>query len=113
MKGHIKERFISVQKYEVNEEYDKSRLDNCLISKLKYLPRSKIYSIIRKGEVRVNGSRCKPHKKLNLGDIIRIPPHIIKQNEPKVASKSLGVLLFSSSNNRIFFSNHSLDNDFG
>jgi len=89
MKGHIKERFISVQKYEVSEEYDDSRLDNCLISKLKYLPKSKIYSIIRKGEVRVNGSRCKPHKKLSLGDVVRIPPHTIKQNEPKIASKSL------------------------
>ena len=89
MKDHSKEKFMHVQKYQVSEEYNKSRLDNCIISKLKYLPRSKVYSIIRKGEVRVNGSRCKPHKKLSLGDVIRIPPHTIKENEPKVASKSL------------------------
>lgn len=84
-----KERFIPAKKYKVTEEYKEVRLDNCLISKLNYLPRSKIYSIIRKGEVRVNGSRCKPYKKLNIGDVIRIPPHVSKEKEPKKASKSL------------------------
>ena len=50
------------------------RVDNFLLGKFKDLPKSKIYSIIRKGEVRVNGSRVKPHSKLSIGDKIRIPP---------------------------------------
>lgn len=50
------------------------RLDNFLIKKLKQVPRTRIYRIIRKGEVRVNKKRIKPDYKLKLGDLIRIPP---------------------------------------
>ena len=70
----MEEYFHPVSSYKVTSEYDGVRLDNCLISRLKGLPRTKIYSIIRKGEVRINGSRVKPHFKLSLGDKIRIPP---------------------------------------
>jgi 23S rRNA pseudouridine955/2504/2580 synthase len=69
----------------VGSEYEGVRLDNCLLSKLKGLPRAKIYSIIRKGEVRVNKSRCKPSYRLKLEDIIRIPPYTAK---PKMNKKS-------------------------
>ena len=75
----MKEDFQPVSKYKVSFEYEGVRLDNCLISKLKGLPRAKIYSIIRKGEVRVNKSRCKPSYRLKLEDIIRIPPYTTKQ----------------------------------
>ena len=71
----MKEYFHPVSSYKVTSEYDGVRLDNCLISRLKGLPRTKIYSIIRKGEVRVNKSRSKPSLKLKEGDIIRIPPY--------------------------------------
>ncbi len=50
------------------------RLDNYLLKTLKGTPKSLIYKIIRKGEVRVNKGRAKPDRKLNLGDQIRIPP---------------------------------------
>ena len=50
------------------------RLDNFLMKSLKGVPRSKIYQIIRKGEVRVNGKRKKPADKLNTGDEVRVPP---------------------------------------
>ena len=66
MKDKSKTEYTPVKKYTVTEEYSNTRLDNCLISKLKNLPKSKIYSIIRKGEVRVNGSRCKHDKRLNM-----------------------------------------------
>ena len=56
--------FNPVSSYKVTSEYDGVRLDNCLIAKLKGLPRTRIYSIIRKGEVRVNSSRSKPIIKL-------------------------------------------------
>ena len=65
-------------KYKVTKEYEDVRLDNCLISRIKGLPRTKIYSIIRKGEVRVNGSRSKPSTRLREGDEIRIPPYSLE-----------------------------------
>ena len=50
------------------------RLDNFLLAQLKGVPKSMIYRIVRKGEVRVNKKRCKPDQKLVAGDEIRIPP---------------------------------------
>ena len=81
--------FNPVQIYTVTEDYSGTRLDNCLLSKMKGIPRSKIYSIIRKGEVRVNKSRCKPSQKLQIGDEVRIPPH---SNEHKVTKKAENIL---------------------
>ena len=78
-------QFNPVTIYTVTEDYSGTRLDNCLLSKMKGIPRSKIYSIIRKGEVRVNKSRCKPSQKLQIGDEVRIPPYT---NEHKVTKKA-------------------------
>ncbi len=50
------------------------RLDNFLLAELKGLPRTRIYRMIRKGEVRVNKGRCKPVRRLAEGDVVRIPP---------------------------------------
>jgi 23S rRNA pseudouridine955/2504/2580 synthase len=50
------------------------RLDNFLFKTLNSIPRTRIYRIIRKGEVRVNKKRCKPEYKLQIGDLVRIPP---------------------------------------
>jgi 23S rRNA pseudouridine955/2504/2580 synthase len=83
----MKENFHPVSTYKVSSEYEGVRLDNCLISKLKGLPRAKIYSIIRKGEVRVNKSRCKPSYRLKIEDVIRIPPYTAKQKVNKKSSE--------------------------
>jgi 23S rRNA pseudouridine955/2504/2580 synthase len=82
-------QFNPVSTYEVTEDYQGVRLDNCLISLMKGLPRSKIYSIIRKGEVRINSSRSKPSQKLNLGDKIRIPPYTHDSKPSKKAASNL------------------------
>jgi len=50
------------------------RLDNFLMAQLKGVPKSRIYNLIRKGEVRVNKGRSKPEYKLCAGDLVRIPP---------------------------------------
>ncbi|AKC59973.1 RluA family pseudouridine synthase [Blochmannia endosymbiont of Polyrhachis (Hedomyrma) turneri] len=50
------------------------RIDNFLLSYLKGISRNKVYSILRKGEIRVNKKRVKCMYRLNFGDIIRIPP---------------------------------------
>jgi len=96
MNKPLTDQYIPVSSYIVDAEYQNTRLDNCLISKLKGLPRSKIYSIIRKGEVRVNGSRSKPDRRLKISDVIRIPPYRIEEKTFNSPSKSLISLLKES-----------------
>ncbi|MCY4264678.1 MAG: RluA family pseudouridine synthase [Gammaproteobacteria bacterium] len=64
------------------------RLDNFLFRHLKGLPRSRIYRLIRRGEVRINKKRSKPNTRLNKGDMVRIPPHEPMQHDipPKPGS---------------------------
>ena len=50
------------------------RLDNFLLKILSGVPRSAVYRIIRSGEVRVNSGRCKPDRRLEAGDEVRVPP---------------------------------------
>lgn len=50
------------------------RIDNFLLTRLKGVPRSRIYRLLRKGEVRVNGKRAKPTQRIEEGDRVRIPP---------------------------------------
>ncbi len=51
------------------------RLDNFLIRTMKGVPRTRIYRMVRRGEVRVNGGRKKVDYRLEPGDEVRIPPH--------------------------------------
>ncbi|MCU7890943.1 MAG: 23S rRNA pseudouridine(955/2504/2580) synthase RluC [Candidatus Thiodiazotropha sp. (ex Ustalcina ferruginea)] len=64
----------SVRFVEVAPEYAGQRIDNFLLRQLKGVPKSYIYRILRKGEVRVNKGRIKAVYKLKAGDSIRIPP---------------------------------------
>ncbi len=64
----------SVRMLEVSQENAQQRIDNFLRLHLKGVPKSMIYRIVRKGEVRVNKKRIKPDYKLKTGDIVRIPP---------------------------------------
>lgn len=50
------------------------RLDNFLIARMKGLPKSRIYRMVRRGEVRVNGARRRPSYRVQRGDRVRIPP---------------------------------------
>ncbi len=58
----------------VPEEVENQRIDNFLITHLKGVPKTYIYRVIRKGEIRVNKGRVKPDYRLKAGDSIRIPP---------------------------------------
>lgn len=58
----------------VDESGDGQRIDNFLLKNLKGAPRTLIYRLLRKGEVRVNKGRAKPERKLVIGDVVRIPP---------------------------------------
>ena len=66
---HVTARLVTVDEFSIGQ-----RLDNYLLKQLKGVPKSHIYRIIRKGEVRVNKGRKKAEYKLQLEDIVRIPP---------------------------------------
>lgn len=63
-----------VQRRHVTEDEAGQRLDNYLLRHLKGVPKSRIYRIVRSGEVRINGGRCQPDQRLNVGDELRLPP---------------------------------------
>ncbi|MCH8550997.1 MAG: RluA family pseudouridine synthase [Natronospirillum sp.] len=70
------------------------RLDNFLRNELKGAPKSLIYRIIRKGEVRVNKKRAKPLQKLCIGDDVRVPPVRLQQSDvPPPPSEQLSQTL--------------------
>lgn len=64
----------SVRHVEVDETREGQRLDNFLLAMLKGVPKSRIYRCLRKGEVRVNRGRVGPDYRLQVGDVVRIPP---------------------------------------
>ncbi len=64
----------AVRHVEVDEERAGQRLDNFLMRLLGRVPRSRIYRLVRRGEVRVNGRRAKPDQRLQPGDSVRVPP---------------------------------------
>ena len=64
----------SVKMLTISEDEAGQRIDNYLLAKLKGVPKSLIYRILRKGEVRVNKGRIKPEYKLQNGDVVRVPP---------------------------------------
>ncbi|MCH8257719.1 MAG: hypothetical protein IIA75_07470, partial [Proteobacteria bacterium] len=64
----------NVQLLQIEEDFAGQRVDNYLLRLLKGVPKSRIYRIIRKGEVRLNGKRIKPDTRLQTGDRLRVPP---------------------------------------
>ncbi len=65
---------------EVTEAFSGQRIDNFLFARLKGVPKSRIYRLLRKGEIRVNKGRARPERRLNTGDKIRIPPIRTRQD---------------------------------
>ncbi len=63
-----------VQLVEIDAEHVGQRLDNYLLARLRGVPRSLVYRIVRGGEVRVNSARARPEQRLERGDKVRIPP---------------------------------------
>jgi len=65
---------------EVGEEGAAQRIDNYLLRRLKGVPKSHVYRILRSGEVRVNSARVRPDYRLRGGDRVRVPP--VRLGEP-------------------------------
>ncbi|MDZ7754297.1 MAG: RluA family pseudouridine synthase [Gammaproteobacteria bacterium] len=78
----------AVREVVVDPAFAGQRVDNFLRNELKGVPKSRIYRILRKGEVRVNRGRIKPDYRLQAGDVIRIPP--VRQATPSEKDEGLG-----------------------
>lgn len=79
--GNSRENAPKVQYLVVKEDSDGQRIDNFLLARLKGVPRSWVYRVLRRGEVRVNKGRAKPTRRLHIGDEVRIPPLRTSQKE--------------------------------
>ncbi len=73
-----------VQLLEVSAGLEGQRIDNFLLARLKGVPKTMIYRILRKGEVRVNKGRIKPDYRIKEGDIVRVPPMRMTQADAPV-----------------------------
>ncbi|CRK85505.1 Ribosomal large subunit pseudouridine synthase C [Candidatus Providencia siddallii] len=93
-------RFIYINNDEIGQ-----RIDNFILSRFKGVPSSMIYRIIHKGEIRVNKGRVKPKYKLQIGDIIRIPPIKIYK---KQQISSLTIKKFDFLTNSILYEDDSI-----
>jgi len=70
----ISKRKTDVQHFEIESAQADRRLDNFLFGRLRDVPKSRVYRMIRTGEVRVNGGRVRPEYRLQPGDRLRLPP---------------------------------------
>ena len=82
--------FSKVSFIDIGPEQAGQRLDNFLIKTLKGVPKSRIYRLLRKGEVRVNKGRVKADSRLKEGDIVRLPPiRVAERGAPAVVGRQL------------------------
>ncbi|WP_108650765.1 23S rRNA pseudouridine(955/2504/2580) synthase RluC [Dongshaea marina] len=72
----------------IDAENEGQRIDNFLVTQLKGVPKSRIYRILRKGEVRVNKKRVKPVYRLCAGDEVRIPPIRVAEKDESIQPSS-------------------------
>ncbi|MFG1172979.1 23S rRNA pseudouridine(955/2504/2580) synthase RluC [Erwiniaceae bacterium CAU 1747] len=79
----------AVQLIAISADEAGQRIDNFLRTHLKGVPKSMIYRILRKGEVRVNKKRVKPEYKLEDGDQVRVPPVRVAEREDESVSPKL------------------------
>lgn len=80
----------AVMHMKVDDEQAGQRIDNFLTCRLKGVPRSHVYRILRSGEVRVNKGRVKPSYRLAVDDEVRVPP--VRTGAATVTTASEGLL---------------------
>ncbi|MBU3724256.1 MAG: RluA family pseudouridine synthase [Burkholderiaceae bacterium] len=73
----------AVQQWLVGAEYAGQRIDNFLLARLKGVPKTRIYRMLRTGEVRVNGGRVGSDYRVQEDDRLRIPPIRVAANAPE------------------------------
>jgi len=78
--SRIQNKKTGVRHIIIDSRQENRRIDNFLLSELKGLPKTRIYQMIRRGEIRVNGGRKKQLYRLQAGDKVRIPPVLEQQS---------------------------------
>ncbi|HEX6260911.1 MAG TPA: RluA family pseudouridine synthase [Woeseiaceae bacterium] len=68
-----------VRKVRVDAEAAGQRVDNFLRKELPGVPKSRLYRLLRRGEVRINGGRVRADHRLQAGDEVRIPPARVRE----------------------------------
>jgi len=76
-----------VRFFTIDSEDAGQRIDNFLLRTLKGVPKSMLYRLLRKGEIRVNKKRKKPDYKLQDEDIVRVAPIRVSENTNEVSTK--------------------------
>ncbi len=93
-----KTRVTGVRKVRVDQERAGQRIDNFLRGELPGVPKGRVYRLLRRGEVRVNGGRIRAEYKLREGDEVRIPPARVTTGGPpppdRLASQMLEHVLY-------------------
>ncbi|MES2211704.1 MAG: RluA family pseudouridine synthase [Pseudomonadota bacterium] len=77
----------TVRYLDVDADSTGQRLDNWLLRHLKGVPKSHLYRVIRKGEVRINKKRVGPDTRVTAGDVVRIPPIRAAEEKPFTLSE--------------------------
>ena len=88
----VEETHQSSKQVQIEASDEGQRLDNFLIKSLKNVPKSRIYRMIRKGEVRINGKRAKPQAKLSIADWVRLPPMRVAVPDAKTTTRFIPIL---------------------
>lgn len=83
----VETRVTGVRKVSVDADRAGQRIDNFLRSELPGVPKGRIYRLLRRGEVRVNGGRVRAKYKLREGDEVRVPPVQIRTGAPPPPDK--------------------------
>ena len=96
---------LPIQMIEIEDDFIGQRIDNFLLARLRGVPKSVIYRVLRKGEVRVNKKRVKPEYKLQQADIVRVPPLTVAAEPDRVSVK---LTLVSELESHILFEDNDL-----
>jgi 23S rRNA pseudouridine955/2504/2580 synthase len=94
-----------VQILAIDTDYAGQRIDNFLVTRLKGMPKTRVYRILRKGEVRVNKKRIKPGYRLQAGDQVRLPPMYLEDRPAHPTPSRQVVALLSD---RILYEDNNL-----
>jgi 23S rRNA pseudouridine955/2504/2580 synthase len=82
-----------VRRLQIGGEQAGQRVDNFLVRELKGVPKSRIYRLLRRGEVRINGGRVDATYRLQQGDEVRLPPvRVSVEDEQQPAQRLLSTL---------------------
>ncbi|MDN5753202.1 MAG: RluA family pseudouridine synthase [Nitrosospira sp.] len=73
----------------MGEDSNGQRIDNFLIKRLKGVPKSHVYRLLRSGQVRLNSKRVDAARRLQSGDMVRIPPVRIAENNAPFKKKTV------------------------